>query len=57
MVLQWIQDHIASFGGDPTNVTISGGSTGAIDVGLHLISPMSTGTFHLHGRTPETRHI
>ncbi len=43
MVLRWIREHIHSFGGDATNVTISGGSSGAIDVGLHLVSPLSKG--------------
>ncbi|KAK7590849.1 hypothetical protein V9T40_002462 [Parthenolecanium corni] len=44
--LQWIQNHISEFGGDPTNVTISGESSGAVDVGLHLVSPLSKGLFH-----------
>lgn len=42
--LQWIQNHISEFGGDPTNVTISGESSGAVDVGLHLVSPLSKGS-------------
>ncbi|KAK7590851.1 hypothetical protein V9T40_002464 [Parthenolecanium corni] len=46
MVLRWIKTYIESFGGDPTNVTISGGSSGAIDVGLHISSPLSKGLFH-----------
>ncbi|XP_065209911.1 juvenile hormone esterase-like [Planococcus citri] len=46
MVLRWIQEHITSFGGDPNNVTLSGGSSGAIDVSLHLCSPLSKGLFH-----------
>ncbi|KAF8856354.1 alpha/beta-hydrolase [Acephala macrosclerotiorum] len=36
--LQWVQDHIHSFGGDPTRVTISGESAGAGSVMLHTMA-------------------
>ena len=47
--LQFIQDNIEAFGGDPDQVTISGESAGAGSVGLHLVSPLSQGktTFHV----------
>ena len=45
MALQWVQDHIASFGGDPDKVTIFGQSAGAMSVTIHTIVPSSAGLF------------
>ena len=38
--LQWVKNHIASFGGDPNKVTIFGESAGSASVSLHLVSPL-----------------
>eukprot|EP01116_Phalansterium_solitarium_P016453 TRINITY_DN3828_c0_g1_i1.p1 TRINITY_DN3828_c0_g1~~TRINITY_DN3828_c0_g1_i1.p1 ORF type:complete len:551 (-),score=181.87 TRINITY_DN3828_c0_g1_i1:181-1803(-) len=38
-VLQWVQQNIAYFGGDPTKVTIFGQSAGGQSVLIHLATP------------------
>ncbi|XP_076294153.1 carboxylesterase 1C [Lasioglossum baleicum] len=43
--LDWVQKKIHKFGGSASSVVIFGHSSGAISVGLHLISPMSKGKF------------
>jgi len=44
--LHWVRDNIASFGGDPGNVTIFGESAGAAAVGTLLAMPAAKGLFH-----------
>jgi para-nitrobenzyl esterase len=44
--LEWVQQNIAAFGGDPGNVTIFGESAGGVSVHTHLTSPLSRGLFH-----------
>ncbi|KAL7737527.1 hypothetical protein ACLKA6_007654 [Drosophila palustris] len=45
LALQWVQQHIASFGGNPQLVTIFGHSAGGISVHFHMLSPNSNGLF------------
>jgi para-nitrobenzyl esterase len=44
--LQWVQDNIAAFGGDPDNVTIFGESGGGAKVSIMMTSPLAKGLFH-----------
>jgi len=43
--LRWVRQNIASFGGDPRNVTIFGESAGALSVEYLLASPRARGSF------------
>ena len=43
--LEWIKKNIASFGGNPNNITVSGFSAGGRDVMAMLISPIFSGKF------------
>ncbi len=43
--IRWVKDNIASFGGDPENITIMGQSAGGMSVQQHCLSPKSRGLF------------
>lgn len=44
--LKWVRDNIATFGGDPGNVTIFGQSAGGRSVTWLMTSPAAAGLFH-----------
>lgn len=44
--LAWVRHNIATFGGDPKNVTIAGESAGALSVMYLMASPLARGLFH-----------
>ncbi|KAK3098022.1 hypothetical protein FSP39_015404 [Pinctada imbricata] len=45
-VLNWVQEYITSFGGDPNHVTIFGQSSGGTSILALLASPLAKGLFH-----------
>ncbi|XP_063990615.1 uncharacterized protein LOC135169494 [Diachasmimorpha longicaudata] len=45
LALQWIHQNIIHFGGDPTQITIAGGSAGGVSAHYHYLSPKSAGLF------------
>jgi len=43
--LRWVKRNISRFGGDPSNVTVFGASSGALDICNLMASPIATGLF------------
>jgi para-nitrobenzyl esterase len=46
LMLEWVRDNIAEFGGDPGNVMIMGQSGGGAKVSILLSMPSAKGLFH-----------
>ncbi|KAF8206497.1 carboxylesterase family protein [Mycena galopus ATCC 62051] len=46
VVLEWVQDNIHRFGGDPGQVTLFGLSAGAHSIGHHVMNPREPPLFH-----------
>jgi len=44
--LEWVQQNISEFGGDPKNVTVFGESAGAMSICALLSAPAADGLFH-----------
>ena len=46
LALKWVQNNIASFGGDPNKVALGGQSAGSIDTSANVVSPLAAGLFN-----------
>lgn len=46
LILQWIQENVQHFGGDPNSVTVFGESAGGASGTYLMMSPLAKGLFH-----------
>ena len=46
LVLKWVQQNIAAFGGDPSVVALTGQSSGSYDSAANVVSPLAAGLFN-----------
>lgn len=46
LALDWVKRNIATFGGDPENITVFGESAGGMSVAALLAAPLARGLFH-----------
>ncbi|KAL7287572.1 esterase FE4-like [Trichogramma pretiosum] len=46
LALKWVRENIASFGGDPDQITLFGQNVGAVSAHLMAFSPMTKGLFN-----------
>ncbi|XP_064471255.1 cholinesterase 1-like [Ornithodoros turicata] len=45
LALKWIKEHVDSFGGNASSVTVFGQDAGAASIAMHIMSPLSSGLF------------
>lgn len=61
LALQWVQQNIHLFNGDPNKVTIGGESSGSASVSYHILSKKSKGLFRgaieMSGTSLSTRYL